>query len=381
MHRNLLFIVAGSLLVSCCSKPTQVTIELSVSGVADSARVLLIKNEGQLGKFIEKGFFKDGKMTFAYTPDSLDQFPLDFSIYGDSLIVGRVDIYASLGTTKVNGSGNYAPKWRVKNSTPEQKELNKLLDAIQVVSEPYYEANEEELRLKIEGDKAGSDSVGAIKQQAFETKLSAEVDYLQTLKTFNRATIDELKDVALFGIKYRNFLTPRLEDLRTILNNLTPEQQNSPIGEEIKSILYPPKQVAIGDMLPNDILYDTAGNSHKMSDYAGKYIILDFWSSGCGPCIMAGPEIKEVQEKYKDKLTIISITTDDEATWKDASAQHNVTWTNLSDYKGRNAGFCAQFSFLGIPYFMIADPSGKIIGDWIGYSKGMISEQVEAVLR
>lgn len=381
MCKHLLFVIAGAILFCGCSQPTQITIECSVPGVGDGARVLFIKNVGQMGKLIEKGSFKDGKVTFTYTPDSLDQFPLDLSLYGDSLIVGKVDLYASLGTTKVTGSGNYATKWRATNKTPEQKELNRLLDAIQTASEPYYHANEEELILGHKGDKAGSDSVNVIKNKALEVKLDAELNYLQTLKVFNRATLEELKDLVLFGIKYRQSLTPRLEDLRAVFNKLTPEQQSSPIGEEIQSVLHPPKQVAIGDTLPNDILYDTEGNSHKMSDYVGKYIILDFWSSGCGPCIMAGPEIKEVQEKYKDKLTIISVTTDDKTTWKEGSAKHNVTWTNLSDYKGRNAGFCAQFVFQGTPYFMIADPTGKIVGDWMGYRKGMISEQVEALLR
>ncbi|MEG0892050.1 MAG: TlpA disulfide reductase family protein [Bacteroidales bacterium] len=124
-------------------------------------------------------------------------------------------------------------------------------------------------------------------------------------------------------------------------------------------------------------MYDTLGKPHKLSNYRGKYIILDFWSSGCYPCLLAGDEIKEVQEKFKNKLTIISITTDYEKSWRDATAKHNISWTNLSDYKGRFAGFCSQFTFDAIPYFVIVDPSGKIIGNWFGYSKNNIYDKVK----
>lgn len=381
--KKLLFYLAGVLTLICCSQPhpqpTNITVECTITGIPDSASISFLRNEGQLGKFIEKGYFKDGKLSFTYTPDSSATFPMYFSLYGDSLAMGRLVFYSALGTTTITGNGTFAMNWKAENNTPEQLELNKLTDAIREASAPYSKTVEKQFQFYAQKIYKGAaiDSLYKEQDEKHILKLNAELDYLKTLKTLNAATMNELSDLTISGIKYGKALISRLEELRSVYKKLTPQQQNSIQGEEIKAMIYPPQQIAIGDTLPDNLLYDTAGNSHKLSDYSGKYIILDFWSCGCGPCLAAGDEIKEVQEKFKDKLTIISITTDYEKTWRDASVNHNITWTNLSDYKGRHAGFCAQFTFEGIPYFMIADKSGRIIGDWSGYGKGIIYDKVK----
>lgn len=57
-----------------------------------------------------------------------------------------------------------------------------------------------------------------------------------------------------------------------------------------------------GDKMADTELFDLDGKIHHLTDFNGKYILLDFWSSGCGPCIMALPEMKEIQEQYKSVL-------------------------------------------------------------------------------
>ena len=97
-------------------------------------------------------------------------------------------------------------------------------------------------------------------------------------------------------------------------------------------------------------------------------MLLDFWSSGCGPCIMALPEMKEIQEQYKDRLTIISLEFGyDKNRWKAASAQHEMTWQNLSDLK-QTAGLYAVYDVNGIPNYVLISPEGKnrenVVGLW-----------------
>ena len=62
--------------------------------------------------------------------------------------------------------------------------------------------------------------------------------------------------------------------------------------------------------------------------------LLDFWSAGCGPCLMAFPEMREVQEMWKDRLVVVSISSDSEKVWKEASERKGITWTNLNDMQG-----------------------------------------------
>ena len=106
---------------------------------------------------------------------------------------------------------------------------------------------------------------------------------------------------------------------------------------------------------------------------------LDFWSSGCGPCIMALPEMKEIQEQYKNRLTVISISSDTKSRWKEASTQHEMTWPNLSDLK-QTAGLYAKYGVRGIPNYVLISPNGKIMQMWTGYGKGSLKFKMRRYL-
>lgn len=87
----------------------------------------------------------------------------------------------------------------------------------------------------------------------------------------------------------------------------------------------------LGCMVVENCLFE--GNRHQLTDYKGKYILLDFWSSACGPCIMAQPELGKVAGKYPDHLNVVSISLDvSKEMWRQASGQ--LKGVNLSDLKG-----------------------------------------------
>lgn len=75
-------------------------------------------------------------------------------------------------------------------------------------------------------------------------------------------------------------------------------------------------------------LVDPDGETHRLSEYLGKYVLLDFWSFGCGPCLQSLPELKAVSESYRDRLTVISITSDPKNQWETASKEHGITSTS-----------------------------------------------------
>ena len=124
--------------------------------------------------------------------------------------------------------------------------------------------------------------------------------------------------------------------------------------------LFPPQVVEVGDEMADADLYDLEGNVHRLADFKGKYIMLDFWSRGCGPCLMALPEMKEVAEMYKDRLTVVSLSIDTKKGWEAASKTHEMTWQNLSDLKGSN-GLYAKYGVRGIPNYVLISPEGRIV--------------------
>lgn len=221
-------------------------------------------------------------------------------------------------------------------------------------------------------------------QKAMRAKsdsISAIIDKRE-LKLMQELPVSSIWMDKLFGlsmsVKYNPMFTNKEETL-ALYNRLSEEQKASIKGQEITVNLFPPKTVKEGDDMADTDLFDLDGNIHHLADFKGKYMLLDFWSSGCGPCIMALPEMKEIQEQYKDRLTIVSLSSDTKNRWKAASAQHEMTWENLSDLK-QNAGLSAIYDVNGIPNYVLISPEGKIMKMWSGYGKGSLKLKMRRYL-
>lgn len=127
----------------------------------------------------------------------------------------------------------------------------------------------------------------------------------------------------------------------------------------------------VGDDMADGDLYDLEGNLHHLSELKGKYLLLDFWSRGCGPCIMAIPEMEKLQQKYADKLTVVSLSFDMEERWREASAEHPMTWKNWNEKK-QSEGLYLKYGVNGIPHYVLISPEGKIVDSWGGYGMGLL---------
>lgn len=101
----------------------------------------------------------------------------------------------------------------------------------------------------------------------------------------------------------------------------------------------------------------------KLSSLRGKYVLLDFWASWCGPCLGEMPNVKHLYAKYHKKgLEIYGVSLDDKADkWKAAIAKHELKWNHVSSLKGWNCPVAKEYNVTGIPRMYIIDPSGRII--------------------
>lgn len=120
------------------------------------------------------------------------------------------------------------------------------------------------------------------------------------------------------------------------------------------------------------------GKDIKMSDIAGhgKYVLVDFWASWCGPCRRSMPELIEFYNKNKDKgLEIVGVSFDNnEQSWQKAIKALGLPWKQMSDLKGWNSQAAQIYDIRAIPNTLLIDPKGNIVG------KGMTHEQIEALL-
>ncbi|MBB2148303.1 redoxin domain-containing protein [Pedobacter sp. LMG 31462] len=145
------------------------------------------------------------------------------------------------------------------------------------------------------------------------------------------------------------------------LYNLIPDSlKANSYGKELKSII----ALYVGKTAPDFSQLDTAGAEISLSQFRGKYVLIDFWASWCGPCRKENPNLVDAIKKNSHKnLEVISVSLDDKREpWIAAIKKDGLgSWKHISDLKGWKNQIAKRYKVRSIPCNFLIDPDGKII--------------------
>lgn len=202
----------------------------------------------------------------------------------------------------------------------------------------------------------------------FQNNIQAKLKALQaeqeaTLKTFIAANPKSY--LSLMALSSLGGPSADPKELEPLYSKLSAELKATEAGLAMKQSIDELKTTAIGALAPDFTQNDANGTPIKLSSFKGKYVLLDFWASWCGPCRQENPNVVKAYNKYKlKKFTILGVSLDrpdGKADWMAAIKNDGLTWTQVSDLKYWNNEAAALYFVRSIPQNYLIDPEGGII--------------------
>ena len=206
-------------------------------------------------------------------------------------------------------------------------------------------------------DQAGMDRIDAAFDKLTEQKNIKNKQYLKD---------NASSPIAMFVLKQYAGYDINADDVEPMFLALPEQLRASPAGKDMIEKLETAKKTGVGKMAMDFTQNDTLGIPVSLSSFRGKYVLIDFWASWCGPCRQENPNVVKAFDAYNSKgFTVLGVSLDQPTAkdkWMKAIHDDKLTWTQVSDLKYWKNDVAVQYGIQAIPQNFLIDPQGKIVG-------------------
>lgn len=363
--------IAAIALTACHKAETTITVNLT--DIPEGMIFQIIKWDGDGGKTVFTDTINGGTYNYTYKCDTI----FEATSYSVFTISGALNssrhIYVEENhNSTVSGSGFFTETWMVESENPHQQFDNKMNNATK------------DVMIEIEKLSAGTDDGDKTQEEIRELWKKIEELYVK-YEELQLAALDSmpvnkywLERFAIMSatINYEGTNYPTYPKLTEVYNKLSEADKATPIGKRITMNLFG-KAPAVGDKITDYDLYDADGNVRHLSEFQGKWMILDFSTYYCGPCRMFVPAVKYFYEKgINETVEIVTITLDTKRQFEEMVATEKYISPLWNDRDGKN-GIFALYKVAAYPSFYVIKPDGTIADKWMGLDMGKILKTIK----
>ena len=355
--------IAGQAQNSNSVSPDSVIIEGIAKNMPDGTRFMVLQEGVQA---MQETIVKDEKFRIAISQKEKE------SILRLVQSSPTLEIYTEPGKKiKVIGDDAHSVNyWNVESDNFDQKEDNAYNQFIKEKLPDFYEADNKwnllnamltEKSMKGTITQEDKDKVMPEARAAYQKseelrkeKYNAAILDFMASRPFSKRMITEIWMISIYDH------TPAIvEKAREIFKKFPQEAMNHRLVVETKAKLYA-ERAKVGEQMKDFTLYDRELKAHQLSEFKGKYTILEFTFYGCGGCVFIKPYLEEFYKRNKDKAEVIAIYNDTKENWMKEGQEHKVSYQEWSDPE-RAAEPVAAYDVNLFPTFVVIDPNGKIL--------------------